>query len=153
MPKFHVKVDWRLEGDFLKKRYSRAHEVSFEHGLKVPGSPAISVVPLPWSREGAMDPEAAFTASLSQCHMLWFLDFAAQSGFVVAAYEDEAEGELAKNAEGKWVMRRVALRPKIDFMGDKRPSPAELEALHEKAHDACFIANSVKSEVVVEPRA
>ena len=103
----------------------------------------------PYARPDAVDPEGAFTASLSACHMLWFLDLAAQAGFVVAAYRDDAEGTLAKGADGKWRMQRVALRPRIDFMGNQ-PTPAELADLHHRAHDACFIANSVTTEVVVE---
>jgi organic hydroperoxide reductase OsmC/OhrA len=150
MSVFHATVDWRLEGDFLARRYSRAHTLTFEHGLVVPGSPAISVVPLPYSREGALDPEAAFTGSISACHMLWFLDVACQAGFTVASYCDEAEGVLAKNAQGKLAMTRVVLRPRIEFAGDKRPSSQELKHLHHRAHEECFIANSVKTEVVIE---
>jgi organic hydroperoxide reductase OsmC/OhrA len=150
MPTSTATIDWRLEGDFLARRYSRAHTVTFAHGLTVPGSSATAIVPLPWSREDALDPESAFTASLSACHMLWFLDLAAQAGFVVAAYRDAAEGLLAKNAEGQLVMTRVVLRPAIAFTGDRRPSPAELADLHHRAHAECFIANSVKTEVVVE---
>ena len=150
MSVFRATVDWRLEGDFLARRYSRAHTLTFEQGLIVPGSPAIGIVPLPYSREGALDPEAAFTASISACHMLWFLDVACQAGFTVAAYRDEAEGTLAKNEQGKLAMTRVVLRPRIEFAGAKRPSTAEIEALHHRAHEECFIANSVKTEVVVE---
>lgn len=144
-------VEWTLgDGDFLKRRYSRAHTLLFEGGLTVPGSPSPSIVPAPWSREGAVDPEAAFTASLSACHMLWFLDLAARAGFVVAAYTDRAEGALAKNAAGKMAMTRVVLRPEVKFTGDTRPSVEDIAALHHAAHEACFIANSVTTEVVVE---
>ena len=151
MSTYRATVDWRLEGDFLGRRYSRAHTLGFEGGLRVPGSASPRIVPLPRSVEGALDPEAAFTASLSACHMLWFLDFAAQAGFVAEAYRDEAEGTLARGTDGKLVMTRVVLRPAVRFSGERRPDAAELEALHHKAHDACFIANSVKTEVVVEP--
>ena len=152
MSSYRATIEWRLDGDFLKRRYSRAHTLAFD-GLSVPGSSSPHVVPLPWSHEAALDPEEAFTASLSSCHMLWFLDFAARAGFEVDAYRDEAEGTLAKDAEGRMAMTLVVLRPAIRFAGAKTPSPAEIEALHHQAHEACFIANSVKTEVRVEPRA
>ena len=151
MSVYRATVDWKLDGDFLARRYSRAHTLTFDGGLSVPGSASPHVVPLPWSREDALDPEAAFTASLASCHMLWFLDLAAQAGFEVAAYRDEAEGTLARNPEGKMAMTRVVLRPAVRFVGSRAPEPAEIEALHHKAHDACFIANSVTTEVRVEP--
>jgi organic hydroperoxide reductase OsmC/OhrA len=150
MSTYHATIEWRLDGDFLKRRYSRAHTLAFD-GLSVPGSSSPHVVPLPWSREDALDPEEAFTASLSSCHMLWFLDFAARAGFEVDAYRDEAEGTLAKDAEGRMAMTLVVLRPTVWFGGDRLPSPTEIEALHHQAHEACFIAKSVKTEVRVEP--
>jgi organic hydroperoxide reductase OsmC/OhrA len=145
-------IEWRLDGDFLARRYSRAHTLSFDGGLTVPGSASPHVVPLPFSREDALDPEAAFTASLSSCHMLWFLDFAARAGFEALAYHDEAEGILDRDADGKTAMTKVVLRPAVQFSGAKTPMAEELAALHHRAHAACFIANSVKTEVVVEPR-
>jgi len=146
---YRVTVDWTLDGDFPARRYSRAHTITFAGGLIVPGSASTQVVPPPWARADAVDPEAAFTASLSACHMLWFLDFAAQAGLTVSAYRDEAEGTLAKGDDGRWRMTRVALRPQITFP-HRRPTPAELDDLHHRAHEACFIANSVTTEVVVE---
>ncbi len=147
-------VRWTLEGgDFLARRYSRLHTLSFGEGVTVPGSPSPEVVPSPWSSPAAVNPEAAFIASLSACHMLWFLDLAAQAGFVVASYDDDAEGTLGRSAPGRMAMTRVALRPAIVFSGDRRPSAAEIDALHHEAHERCFIANSVKTEVVVEARA
>ncbi|MGI8840801.1 MAG: OsmC family protein, partial [Caulobacteraceae bacterium] len=141
-------VEWSLDdGDFLKRRYSRAHTLSFDGGVTVAGSPSPHIVPAPWSRSDAVDPEAMFTAALSACHMLWFLDLAARAGFIVAAYRDVAEGTLGKNAAGQTAMTRVALRPVIDFTGDPRPTPADIAALHHAAHEACFIANSVTTEV------
>jgi organic hydroperoxide reductase OsmC/OhrA len=145
-------VDWALgDGDFLKHRYSRVHTLTFDGGVTVTGSASPHIVRAPWSRADAVDPEAAFTASLSACHMLWFLDLAARAGFVVESYRDEAEGTLAKGEDGKAMMARVVLRPRVAFSGDRRPSSAELEALHHRAHAECFIANSVKTEVVIEP--
>ena len=137
-------------GDFLKRRYSRVHTVAFEHGLEVVGSAATSVVPKPFAIDEAVDPEAMLTASLSACHMLTFLDVAARAGFQISAYRDEAEGELGKLASGKYAVTRVVLRPQITWAGDKRPTPEELADLHHKAHDACFISNSVTTDVVVE---
>jgi organic hydroperoxide reductase OsmC/OhrA len=98
---------------------------------------------------GAMDPEQAFVAALSACHMLWFLDLAARAGFVAERYRDEAEGTLAPGADGKQLMTRVALRPRIVWTG-RPPTTEELAGLHHAAHAECFIANSVKSEVVIE---
>ena len=146
-------VEWTLaEGPeaFLKRRYSRLHTLAFEGGARVAGSPATAVVPAPWSSPDGVDPESAFTAALSACHMLWFLDHAARAGFVVASYEDEAEGTLERLQRGKFAMTRVALRPRIVFEGDKLPTPADIARLHEAAHADCFIANSVTTEVVVE---
>jgi organic hydroperoxide reductase OsmC/OhrA len=103
------------------------------------------------SDESAVDPEEAFIASLASCHMLFFLDFARRGGFVIDTYEDESEGVLGKDAEGRMAMTVVTLRPRIAFSGDKRPTREELDALHHKSHEACFIANSVKTEVRIEP--
>jgi organic hydroperoxide reductase OsmC/OhrA len=146
-------VTWTLavsSEEFLKRRYSRVHRIAFEGGAEVVGTPSPAVVPAPWSQADAMDPEGAFTAALSACHMLWFLDHAARAGFVVASYVDAAEGTLGRIAPGKMAMTRVALRPVVVFSGDNLPSAEELERLHHDAHRDCFIANSVTTEVVVE---
>jgi organic hydroperoxide reductase OsmC/OhrA len=148
----HATVDWTLDADadFAAGHYSRVHTLDFGHGLAVPGSPSPQVVPAPWSREGAVDPEAAFVASLSACHMLWFLDLARQAGFVVASYRDAAEGTLGRVAPRKQGMTRVVLKPAIAFVGAE-PTAEALADLHHEAHERCFIANSVTTEVVVEP--
>jgi len=149
-------VAWTLAEDgqaFLKRRYNRLHTLTFEGGAVVAGSPATAVVPAPWSSPEGVDPEAAFTAALSACHMLWFLDHAARAGFVVASYVDAAEATLGRLERGKFAVTRVVLRPSIDFEGERRPTPDEIARLHEAAHADCFIANSVTSEVVVEPPA
>jgi organic hydroperoxide reductase OsmC/OhrA len=146
-------VTWNLAvsgEEFLKRRYSRVHAIAFDGGAEVVGTPSPAVVPAPWSQADAVDPEGAFTAALSACHMLWFLDHAARAGFVVSSYVDAAEGTLGRIAPGKMSMTRVALRPVIEFAGDKRPSAEEVERLHHAAHADCFIANSVTTEVVVE---
>jgi organic hydroperoxide reductase OsmC/OhrA len=144
-------IEWSLDGgDFIKRRYSRAHTLGFDGGLTVAGTPSPHIVPAPFSRADAVDPEAMFTASLSACHMLWFLDLAARAGLVVTSYRDQAEGTLGRTAAGKTAMTRVVLRPVIAFGGETRPAPDDIAALHHAAHEACFIANSVTSEVVVE---
>jgi organic hydroperoxide reductase OsmC/OhrA len=108
-------------------------------------------VPLPYSEARAVDPEEAFVASLSSCHMLWFLSIAAQRKFCVESYIDQAQGIMARNATGKMAMTRVTLRPQVVFVGDALPTDDEIAAMHHQAHDECFIANSVTSEVRCEP--
>jgi organic hydroperoxide reductase OsmC/OhrA len=151
MIRHRADVAWALgEGeDFLKGRYSRAHEVAFDAPLTVPGSPSPHVVPKPWSTEAAVDPEEMLVAAIAACHMLSFLQAARDERIVVTAYSDAAEGTMEKNAEGRWWVSRVALRPRIVF-AEAQPSPEQLDALHHAAHEMCFIANSVKTEVVVE---
>ena len=151
MSTYRATVDWRLEGDFASRRYSRVHTLSFDAGLTVPATAGPANVNPRYGRADALDPEQAFVASLSSCHMLWFLDVAAQAGFLVAAYRDEAEGVLEAGPDGKVMMTRVTLRPKAEFTGERRPTPAELANLHHRAHEACFIASSVKSQVLIKP--
>jgi organic hydroperoxide reductase OsmC/OhrA len=138
------------DGDFTKGQYSRAHEWAFDGGAVVPASASPHIVPAPWSDVAGVDPEEAFVASLSSCHKLFFLDFARRSGFVVDDYVDEAEGVLEKRSDGKLAMTRVTLHPRVEFSGEKRPSDADIAELHHRAHEACFIANSVTTEVKVE---
>ena len=137
--------------DFLGNRYSRRHELRFDGGVVMPGSSAPSSVPLPMSDASAVDPEEAFVASLSSCHMLWFLAIAAKRQFVVDRYADAAIGVMARNEQGKLAMTRVTLRPAVTFSGEHQPTRDELDQLHHKAHEECYIANSVKTEVVCEP--
>jgi organic hydroperoxide reductase OsmC/OhrA len=136
--------------DFSRGQYSRAHSWEFDGGVTVPASPSPHVVPQPWSDTSAVDPEEAFVASLASCHMLFFVDLARRAGFVVDNYVDEAEGVLEKREDGKMWMSRVTMRPQVTFSGDKRPSEADIAHLHHRAHDQCFIANSVTTEVAVE---
>jgi len=148
-----VTVDWSLgeaDADFLAGRYDRAHALGFEGGLRIAGSPSPAVVAAPYSQAGALDPEAAFTAALSACHMLWFLDLARQAGFVVAAYHDAAVGTLGRIGPGRQAMTRVVLRPQIAWSGARTPSAEEIKGLHHRAHELCFIANSVTTDVTVE---
>ena len=151
MSEHRATVAWRLgDGDFRAGQYDRTHDLEFEGGLTVRGSPSPSVVPAPWSRADALDPEAAFTGALSACHMLWFLDLARQAGFVVGAYRDAAVGTLGRIGPGKIAMTRVVLHPQIDWAGEPRPTAAQIADLHHEAHARCFIANSVTTRVEVE---
>ena len=135
--------------DFARGQYSRAHEWTFDGGHVMKASASPHVVPAPWNDPAGVDPEEAFVASLSSCHMLFFLDFARRAGFMIETYVDEAEGVLEKRADGKMAMTRVTLRPNITWGGDP-PGEAALADLHHRAHEACFIANSVTTEVQVE---
>lgn len=147
---YRATVQWeRGDQAFTDNKYSRGHVWRFD-GLEVPGSSAPAVVPV-YSVEAAVDPEEAFVASLSSCHMLFFLAFAAKYGYRVDLYTDQAVGEMAKNEAGKLYVAKVTLNPEIVFSGDKRPSAEDVEKLHHRAHVECFIANSVKSEIVTAP--
>lgn len=137
---------------FLDKRYSRRHLLRFDGGLAVAGSSSPHVVPTPYSDPSAIDPEEALVSSLSSCHMLWFLDIASRNGFVVDSYHDEAVGVMAPNERKKLWLSSVTLRPKVVFSGDSLPTAADIERMHHEAHDECFIANSVKTDVQVVPR-
>ena len=137
------------EGDhFTLGRYSRVHEIAFDGGTTIEASGAPQNVPAQFSSETSVYPEEMFVASLASCHMLWFLDFARRAGVEILSYEDQAEGVMAKNAAGRTAITKVTLRPRIEIKGDASLLPD----MHHKAHDACFIANSVTTEVVVEPR-
>ena len=153
MSVYKATVDWKLaEGDdFAAGRYSRVHALGFDGELTVPGSASPHIVGARWSAEAAVDTEEAFVASVSGCHMLWFLHVARDAGFAVASYRDEAEGLMAKIENGKLAMTKVTLRPQIVFNGNQ-PDAAALDHLHHRAHDECYIANSVKTDVVVEPQ-
>jgi organic hydroperoxide reductase OsmC/OhrA len=136
---------------FAKGQYSRAHEWAFDGGAVVPASPSPHVVPAPWSDQAGVDPEEAFVASLSSCHMLFFVDFARRAGFVVDEYVDEAEGVLEKRPDAKMAMTRVILHPRVSW-GGGAPGETAIADLHHRAHDACFIANSVTTEISIELR-
>ncbi len=153
MTTYTAEVLWSRDGQtFIDGRYSRKHLLRFDGGVEVPASASPHVVPLPYAAADAVDPEEAFVSALSSCHMLWFLSLAAGRGFVVDAYHDVAEGIMARNAAGKLMVSVVTLRPLVHFAGEKRPTQDEFEQLHHRAHDECFIANSVKTEVRCEPR-
>ena len=136
--------------DFAKGQYSRAHEWLFDGGAVVRLRPPRMSSPRPGpTRRGSIRRRRSWRRFPS-CHMLFFLDFARRAGVVVTSYEDEAEGVMEKGPDGRVRITKVTLRPRIVFGGT--PDPATLDDLHHKAHEACFIANSVTSEVVVEPR-
>ena len=146
MAEHRATIEWtRGASEFKYETYSRQHEWRFEGPVGVPARAAPANIPQTAPKAPGVDPEQAFVASLSSCHMLWFLHLACNRKFVVERYVDEAVGKL----DGTWIST-VTLRPKVSFSG-RAPGEAEHRALHEKAHEKCYIANSVKSEVLVEP--
>jgi organic hydroperoxide reductase OsmC/OhrA len=152
MGEYRATVEWRRETvDFDYRTYNRTHTLAFEGGIRVPASAAPGSIPSTATSAPGVDPEQAFVASLSSCHMLWFLHLASQAKLVVDRYLDQATGVLEKNAEGRMAMTRVTLRPVVAYSG-RAPSAEEHAQLHEGAHDKCYIANSVTTAVVVEPR-
>jgi organic hydroperoxide reductase OsmC/OhrA len=149
---YEAEVAWQRGGQaFLDNRYSRRHGIRFDGGADVPGSSSPHVVPVPMSDPAGVDPEEMFVASIASCHMLWFLSLAAKKRFRVDHYHDHALGEMAKNADGKLVVARVRLRPEVAFSGERIPTHADIDALHHAAHEECYIANSVRTEITVEP--
>jgi organic hydroperoxide reductase OsmC/OhrA len=145
-------VTWERRGAvFSDNRYSRAHQWRFDGGAVVPASASPHVVPEPLSDPAGVDPEEALVAALSSCHMLTFLWLAAKRGFVVDSYADDAVGRMGVNAAGRESVAHVALRPRVRFCGERAPTDEEMLELHHAAHEQCFIANSVTTEVVVEP--
>lgn len=151
MAEHRATISWSTEVpaiDFVKGRYSRVHRWRFDGGVELEGSSSPSVVPAPWSSAAAVDPEEALVAAISSCHMLSFLYVAAKAGFALSSYVDDAVGVMTKNEHGRAWVSKVTLHPSLVF-GDKQPSPDELAHLHHLAHEECFIASSVKTEIVV----
>jgi len=145
-------IRWQRAGngaDFLKGKYSRDHTWTFDGGLTVPASPSPSVVPAPWSNAAGVDPEEAFVAAIASCHMLTYVWLASKAGFQVESYEDNAVGAMSRNERGIPWVSSVTLRPKLVYGGDKQPAPADEDHLHHEAHEQCFVANSVKTEIKV----
>ncbi len=153
MATYRATSEWSLEdgGDFASGRYSRGHSLVFGSGLEVPGTASPHVVGNRWSVPGAADPEEMLVGAINTCHMLSFLHIAREAGFLVTRYRDAAEGIMEKNADGELWVSKVTLHPEIRYQG-RQPTPAEREHLHHAAHQVCFIANSVKTEIVVEER-
>jgi organic hydroperoxide reductase OsmC/OhrA len=153
MPKHSAIVSWSNADPeaFRHGHYSRAHEWRFDGGAVVPGSASPDVVRAPWSDAAAVDPEEAFLASISSCHMLWFLDLARQAGHAVTSYDDEASAALVRGADGKVRIEEVVLQPEVRF-ALPQPDAAAIDALHRHAHEKCFIANSVSAKIRVNAR-
>lgn len=152
MSEYYAKVIWNRRNDekYIDNEYSRGHEWEFDGGVTIPASSSPHVVPIPYSVEANVDPEEAFVASLSSCHMLFFLSIAAKRRYVIDSYIDNAIGIMEEDGNGKISMTKVRLRPDIRFSGDKQPSFEQIEKMHHQAHEQCFIANSVKTDVVIE---
>lgn len=148
---YSVKIFWKksLDEVFVDSKYSRSHTWSFDGGIEIPASSSPHVVPLPMSNESAVDPEEAFVAAISSCHMLWFLSIAAEKSFIVESYEDNAIGVLGKNGEGKLAMTKITLKPKVNFNDTTVPTSEQVDELHRLAHEKCFIANSVKTDITM----
>ena len=145
-------IEWNRKGDpFTSDGYSRGHRWLFDGGVEVPASSSPQVIPLPLSVEEAVDPEEAFVASLSSCHMLWFLSVAEKEGYVAETYRDEAVGVMGKDATGGLAITSVTLHPRVRFGGGLAPTAEELGRMHEAAHGRCFIARSVRSVIQVRP--
>jgi organic hydroperoxide reductase OsmC/OhrA len=152
MSEYTARITWqRGDAAFTDNRYSRGHTWAFDGGVEVPASSSPHAVRLPYSVEAAVDPEEAFVAALSSCHMLTFLYLAAKAGLRVDSYDDNAVGIMEKDTGGKMAVTRVTLRPAIRFSGDRKPSAEELGQLHHRAHEECYIASSVKTAVTCEP--
>jgi len=147
-----ARIDWKSSSGagFVKGQFSREHTWTFDGGAVVPASSSPAVVPAPNSNPANVDPEEAYVASLSSCHMLTFLYLAGRQGFQIERYEDEAEGVTARDERGRTWVSSVTLHPRISYGGSKQPSAAEEAQLHHQAHEQCFIANSVKTAVEVK---
>lgn len=151
MSEYNATVTWKRNGEkFTDQKYPRSHTWEFDGGLKVSASSSPQVVPLPYSDPEAVDPEEAFLASLSSCHMLWFLSIAAKNGYIVDEYKDNASAVMEKNAEGRLAITRVILHPEVTYSGKPSPGKEENEQMHHEAHEKCFIANSVRSEIEIK---
>lgn len=153
MAQYFATISWsRGDQKFSDNQYSRAHLWSFDGGAIVEASSSPHIVPLPYSVESNVDPEEAFVASLSSCHMLFFLSIAAKKRLIVDSYDDEAVGTMGKDSEGREFVETVTLKPKAVFSGEKQPTEEVLEKMHHQAHELCFIANSVKTKILTEVR-
>ncbi len=152
MSHYHAIVEWERDGAvFTDNRYSRRHRWTFDEGVTLTASASPHIVPFPHSVAAAVDPEEAFVAALSSCHMLFFLSLAAKRHLVVDSYRDDAVGVVGADAAGRMAMLEVTLRPTVRFGGGRVPEGTELEALHHAAHEECFLARSVKTMVRCEP--
>ncbi|MCG7537255.1 OsmC family protein [Pseudoalteromonas sp. OOF1S-7] len=153
MSRYFATIRWQQNqhDNFTEQKYSRAHQWQFGGGAEIPASASPNIVPQPYSVPEYADPEEAFVASLSSCHMLFFLHLAAKAGIVVKSYVDEAVGVLSEDTSGRKAMTQVCLRPKVTLAGQHANEQIDLDPLHHEAHALCFIANSVKTEVLIQP--
>lgn len=152
MSKYKATVSWSRDGQtFIDNKYSRTHQWEFDSGQIISASASPNVVPTPLSDPSAVDPEEAFIISISSCHMLWFLSIAAKAGFVVENYKDKAEGILAKNNDGKQAITEVSLFPRVTYQKGQKPTEKKDQQMHQQASTQCFIANSIKTSIKVEP--
>ncbi|KZN69813.1 OsmC family protein [Pseudoalteromonas luteoviolacea] len=154
MAKYIAQISWqRSQHDaFIDQKYSRVHTWAFDGGAKVEASASPTIVPLPYSDEAHIDPEEAYVASLSSCHMLFFLHFAAKAGLTVDSYVDSAEGIMSHNAQGKLAMTQVILKPQVTWQAGSSVTEKTLNLLHHQAHEACFLANSVHTDIQIKPQ-
>lgn len=152
MYEYEAKVTWKRKANevFIDQKYNREHKITFENGLAIDGSPSGRIVPVPYSNPNFLDPEQTFVASLSTCHMLFFLDLCSRDGIIVDSYTDDAIGVLKRTGRNKMAMTKVTLRPKGAYSGDNIPTMEQLEDIHHRAHELCYIANSVSSEIIAE---
>ncbi len=151
MATYHARLEWLRGSDrFLDQKYSRGHRWSFDEGVSIAASASPHAVKAPWHVTAAVDPEEAVVAAVSSCHMLFFLSYCSSAGFTVDAYVDAAEGVLERNAHGRVAMTRFTLRPLVTFR-ERAPSEEEFMAMHHKAHEECYVANSLNGTVVAEP--
>jgi len=149
--KYTASIFWKKKEteSFTDNKYSRGHTWVFDGGVQLPASASPQVVPLPMSDESAVDPEEAFVAAISSCHMLFFLSIAASNNYIIETYEDQAEGIMSKNENGQMVMGDIILKPKIVFSGTTIPTAEQITELHNSAHHKCYLANSIKSTIKI----
>ena len=152
MSTYTAKIVWKSDSPetFAKNQYTRGHAWEFDGGVTVPASSSPHAVRVPFSVEAAVDPEEALVASVSSCHMLSFLWVVSKNGFVCDSYEDNSVGEMTTSDDGKQWISKITLDPQIAWSGARVPTSEELAAMHHEAHDICYIANSIKSEIIVK---
>ncbi|MBL4602872.1 MAG: OsmC family protein [Emcibacteraceae bacterium] len=152
MAKYNALISWKRAPDekYIDQKYSREHLWQFDNGLSMPASPSHHIVPLPYSNPDYIDPELAFVASISSCHMLFFLDLCSREGIVIDSYADKSVGYLERIGKNKMAMTKVILKPQATYSGDNMPTIDDIKRIHHKAHDLCFIANSVTTEILTE---
>ncbi len=153
MSTHRAQIVWQREGKpFVGGEYSRSHCWRFDGGIEFKASASPQIVPAPQGESAAVDPEEAFVASLSSCHMLWFLATAQREGWIVDSYDDEASGTLGRGPDGRMRLASITLRPRVVFAGSQGPSADDLAHLHHAAHEACFLAAVVSAPIAIEPR-